>query len=326
METPKVSILVPIYKVAAFIEKCARSLFEQTFDSLEYIFVNDCTPDDSIEILRRVIAEYPHRQNQIKIIHHEHNTGIAAVRNTLLENASGEYIIFVDSDDWVDIKMAEEMYEKAIETGADIIAADYYLDSPGGPYYQHDSYSTDTLTNLKKLILQEIVPILWKYCVKRDLYISNKIHFAKGINAAEDYIVGIQLFYYAGDRFSILPKAYYYYAQYNPNNYSKLSKQNIQDRILAVSQVESFLQEKGILQKVKKELEGKKFIVKKAFLLDDEYQDFSRWSHTFPEANYAWRQFHFRIDYRIIFWLAEHHAFKCLMLIKRLKEFFIKQR
>ena len=64
----KVSILVPIYNVSQFIERCAVSLFEQTFQDIEYIFVNDCTPDDSIDVLNKVIARYPNRQSQIKII------------------------------------------------------------------------------------------------------------------------------------------------------------------------------------------------------------------------------------------------------------------
>ena len=58
---PKVSIIVPVYNVSRFIEHCARTLYEQTFDSIEYIFVNDCTPDDSIEVLKKVIDKYPQR-------------------------------------------------------------------------------------------------------------------------------------------------------------------------------------------------------------------------------------------------------------------------
>ena len=72
---PKVSILVPIFNVSSFIERCAVSLFEQTFEDIEYIFVNDCTPDNSIEVLNNVIQRYPNRQAQIRIINHENNKG-----------------------------------------------------------------------------------------------------------------------------------------------------------------------------------------------------------------------------------------------------------
>ena len=68
-DSPLVSILVPVYNVEPYFERCARSVFEQTYDNLEYIFVDDCSPDNSIQILERVLAEYPHRVNQVKIIH-----------------------------------------------------------------------------------------------------------------------------------------------------------------------------------------------------------------------------------------------------------------
>ena len=69
----KVSVIIPIYKVEAYIERCARSLFEQTLKDIEYIFVNDCTPDRSVEVLKNVIEEYPDRKSQIRILHHKDN-------------------------------------------------------------------------------------------------------------------------------------------------------------------------------------------------------------------------------------------------------------
>ena len=77
---PKVSIIVPIYNVQSYIERCARSLFSQTLDELEYIFVNDCTPDSSITILNHVLQDYPHRKSQVKIINRIQNGGQAAAR------------------------------------------------------------------------------------------------------------------------------------------------------------------------------------------------------------------------------------------------------
>ena len=97
----KVSILVPIYGVERFIERCARSLFEQTYPNIEYVFVNDCTADRSVEILKELVEDYPGRKDAVKIISHEKNRGLAAARNTALENATGVFICHVDSDDWV---------------------------------------------------------------------------------------------------------------------------------------------------------------------------------------------------------------------------------
>ena len=117
----KVSICVPVYGVEKHIERCAKSLFEQTMkDDIEFIFVNDCTPDKSIEILEKVLAEYPSRKNQVKIIHHEQNKGLTGARNTALLNATGDYIIHCDSDDWIDADFCRRLYEVAVENQADV--------------------------------------------------------------------------------------------------------------------------------------------------------------------------------------------------------------
>ena len=97
----KVSIIIPIYKAEDFIEECAISLFSQTYENIEYLFVNDCTPDNSIEILKETLNHFPKRQNQVKIITQKHNQGQAAARNKALDVFSGDFVAFVDSDDYL---------------------------------------------------------------------------------------------------------------------------------------------------------------------------------------------------------------------------------
>ena len=87
IENPKVSILVPIYNVEKYIERCAVSLFEQTYENIEYVFVNDCTPDQSIKVLKHVLGRYPQRSSKTKVINHDRNRGVAASRNTALDKA-----------------------------------------------------------------------------------------------------------------------------------------------------------------------------------------------------------------------------------------------
>ena len=81
MDNPKVSIIVPIYRVEEYIERCAESLFAQTFDDIEYIFVDDCSPDKSVEILQRTLEKYPHRKRLTRIERLSSNSGQAAVRH-----------------------------------------------------------------------------------------------------------------------------------------------------------------------------------------------------------------------------------------------------
>lgn len=116
----KISIIIPVYGAGRFIERCARSLFEQNFDDLEYIFVDDCSPDNSIQILNSIISEYPNRQNDVRIIRNEKNLGQAASRNKGVVMSRGEYVAFVDSDDWVDKDIYNVLYKNAIAENSDI--------------------------------------------------------------------------------------------------------------------------------------------------------------------------------------------------------------
>lgn len=103
--SPKVTIIIAVYNCEKYLNTCARSLFEQTLDGIEYIFVNDATPDDSIIILNSIIEEYPTRKPFVKIINMDKNGGVSKARRIGVENATGEYVIHADSDDWVDRDM-----------------------------------------------------------------------------------------------------------------------------------------------------------------------------------------------------------------------------
>lgn len=124
---PLVSVIVPVYRAEKFIQQCARSLFEQTLEEMEFIFVNDCTPDSSMVILREIIKEYPNRARQVRIVEHDQNKGSATARNTGLDNARGSYIIYCDSDDWVEREMYEKMIKKAFDDKADIVGCDFIM-------------------------------------------------------------------------------------------------------------------------------------------------------------------------------------------------------
>lgn len=125
MDKINVSVIIPIWGVEKYIERCARSLFNQTMDSIEFIFVDDCTPDKSIEILEKVIEDYPRRKNNIHIIHHKENKGLPQARQTGLGMAKGNYIAHCDSDDWVDIDLYEKMYRKVVDNDADIAVCSF---------------------------------------------------------------------------------------------------------------------------------------------------------------------------------------------------------
>ena len=118
---PAVSVIIPVYRAEKYIGQCARSLFGQTMGDLEFIFVDDCSPDASMEILDRVLDEYPERRGQVKVLRNDVNRGQAYARRIGVEAATGEYIIHCDSDDWVETDMYGKLYKKASSENLDMV-------------------------------------------------------------------------------------------------------------------------------------------------------------------------------------------------------------
>ena len=184
----KVSVLVPVYGVEKYIERCAVSLFEQTYENLEYIFVDDCSPDNSIEILENVLERYPHRKEQTTIIRLEENGGLGNARKVSFEKATGKYVTFVDSDDFVSERMIELLVSKAQETGADITDGAYSYYTDGGVEEQVLPSQDSQPVYLKKLLLQHVVTNqIWARLISRNFLVDQQLFYQSGINMGEDY-------------------------------------------------------------------------------------------------------------------------------------------
>lgn len=206
---PKVSVIVPIYGVEKYIEHCARSLFEQTLDDMEYIFVDDCTKDNSIAILQRVVAEYPKRQAQTKIIHHEVNKGLPQARMTGLASATGDYITHCDSDDYADISMCKAMYEKAAKHNLDMVVCDYNIHKAGKIVAAKGCFTTDKETFIRHLLFSKVSWAVWNKLVKRTVYERINLICPKG-SMSEDMVFTIQTAN-AADSIGYVESPLYYY-------------------------------------------------------------------------------------------------------------------
>lgn len=168
---PQVSIIVPIYGVEKYIERCARSLFEQTFDDLEYIFVDDCTKDASVEVLQTIMEDYPNRKSQIKILRHEENKGLPQARKTGILAALGDYIINIDSDDWVEKDMIEVLFNNVRLNEADIVICDYYV-SDGEQHLVKKGSDIHLKNNelLEQMCRMFFPWAVWNKMIKRSLF------------------------------------------------------------------------------------------------------------------------------------------------------------
>jgi len=214
---PKVSILVPVYNVSSFIERCAVSLFNQTLEDIEYIFVDDATPDDSIEKLQKVIDNYPERKDYIKLIHHTSNRGLAASRNTALEASSGSYIAIVDSDDFIEPDMMEVLYNKAMYEKADIVVCDIKIELQTSSRIAVDYISDNKEENFKNIIKHDLISSsLCNKLVKRNLYLRKDCRVPENLNYCEDWHVTTRIFYFA-TKIVKVNQVFYHYDQSNTN-------------------------------------------------------------------------------------------------------------
>lgn len=219
-DNPKVSILVPIYGTELYIEKCARTLFEQTYDNIEFIFVNDCTRDNSVIVLKRVLEEYPLRKSQTRIIEHKENKGLAGSRLTGLQNATGEYVWCVDSDDYVE-KNAVEVLLPYMLDDYDFISFNYFLND-GKTTTKFESKEL----NVENLLTNRIPPSIWKCVVKRDLYYNNGIWPVVGINVSEDYLLTARLILVVQKKILLDKEFLYYYNVSNIDSYMNNMKES----------------------------------------------------------------------------------------------------
>ena len=207
----KVSIIVPVYNVEDFIERCIRSLMEQTLEDVEFIFVDDCSSDSSVDKLQETIVLYPSQHSRIKILSHSCNKGLPAARNTGLKEAQGEYIFHCDSDDFLESNALEEMYKLAKEQNADYVWSDWFLSFELNERYMKQPNYTSAMEALKGMLSGRMKFNVWNKLVKRSLYEQNNIYFPEGHDMGEDMTM-IRLLTCA-ERVGHIPHAYYHYVR-----------------------------------------------------------------------------------------------------------------
>lgn len=283
---PAVTVIVPIYNVERYIEKCARSLFEQSLANLEIIFVNDCTPDNSIEEIIRVLADYPQRKNQTRIIKMSSNGGLAAVRRQGIIEAKGEFIIHCDGDDWVDQTLYERMYNTAVSNNSDIVICDLIEDYTNRSIRHRQK---PLYTNSQDVLRNWYHSILHMSCcnklVRRSIYCENNILPWIGLNMWEDNGLTTRLFYCAS-KISYISDAAYHYNRTNVNAMtSGYGIKQVEQMIMVASNLEKFFKEKNDYIDYKRTIDAFKFYAR-INLITDSFNNYRRFKNTFPESSY----------------------------------------
>lgn len=310
----KVSILMPVYKVEQYLKKTLSSIFTQTYQNIDYVFVNDCSPDNSLQVLKDTITKHGIEESRYTIINHELNEGIAVSRADCIANAKGGYVLFVDSDDWIEPDMVQTLLDATDNGEIDIVGSDIAVDHlDGKTTYHHEKYAETCRENLIKCLNYDINTVLWKLLIRRSLF--DNFTITPHVDIVEDYIISVKLYYYAKS-FRAVPKAMYHYVQYNQARVSLQLRRSINNHIKGVQEVEAFCREKGIYDDVVEEkLLLRKFNIKSNFLTK-QLRDIDAYKNVFPEANRVWRKMPYSRKERIKFWFAEkrlYFVFKLLL-------------
>lgn len=219
----KVSICVPVYNVEKYIGRCLDSLVCQSFKDIEIIVVNDCTPDNSMEVVKR----YAKDDERIKIINHDTNLGLMWTRRTGYMAAKGDYITFCDSDDWLPIDAIKNLYDKALELNADIVSGEIQMcyDDGTTKSFLNCCLTGSGKNDIYQSLLTKTYPHnLCSKLFKRDLLQGHDYITLKHHTNAEDGMLFYQVVQHVKKAFHINEVVYIYYQNRNSSTHSRLNE------------------------------------------------------------------------------------------------------
>lgn len=248
---PKVSVIIAVYGAEKYIERCARSLFEQTLNDIEYIFVDDCSPDKSIEILISVLDDYPHRKKQVRIIRNHSNLGVGGTRTVGMKAATGDYLIHCDPDDWVEHNMYELLYNKAIEDKSDIVVCDFFHEFPNQKIIEHFEPITPPILCINLSIKTKYWWSLWNRLVSRFVVDKYKVFPIPDLKYLEDVNLSVRLYCFA-NTISYISVPLYHYIRENENSIlnSTPSREKYHQRRKCIDSLDTFFQNNQLQAKL----------------------------------------------------------------------------
>ena len=239
----KISVIVPIYNVEKQLSRCLESILKQEENDLEIILVNDGSPDNSGEIAKEYATRYPD-----KILYFEkENGGLSDARNYGLKYATGDFIAFLDSDDYIEKNAYEEMYNKAIEENADYVECDFIWEFPNkirvDKQYPYKN---------KKEMLSFVRVVAWNKLIKRQLITDNNLEFPKGLRY-EDVEFTYKLIPFI-NKFAYVDKPFIHYVQ-REGSIANVQNERTAEIFTVLDNVIEFYKKNNIYEKYRDELE-----------------------------------------------------------------------
>ena len=329
----KISYIVAVYNVADYVGQCAKSLFEQTLEDIEIVFVDDASSDDSVAVIRRTLNDYPGRKERVKIIVHETNQGTPKTRWDGLCGATGEYVNFIDGDDYVEPQMGSLMYGKAVETDADMVVCDAYRYRPKGVKVVVSQAPHGIVGNGENVrddtINRQVSPGACYKLIRRSLLEDNDIVWPVS-SMADDVVISDVAVYYAR-KISHVPVPLYNY-RLNPSSTSNIRtpEHRVKRQYMFVQNNKilfDFLEREGVTEKYEYGILVNKVMAKNELLPYTDKRKYRRlWLNTYKEVNWMLlfgNKYH-KSTYRekvwlIVIWLGLFPRLKHRLFSKRFK-------
>ena len=313
---PKISIIIPVYKAELYLSRCLTSIVQQSFTDWECILVDDGSPDTS----GIICDEYAKKDSRFRVIHQK-NLGASAARNVGLDTALGEWINFVDSDDWIDSNMYKEILCAASEYKSDIV-----LFGVWDEYKDRKKTFCPKLSSQKNKIINSFAkyPNYLNYPVnklyKRSLLQHNNIRFPVGIKTCEDLFFNINAFLYANSIYQ-LKKSFYHYNRCNES--STMNNYNISyfyDKCWIAEHIALLFEEHNVQKQFFFLIQFYKVYAKLVLILYPNLRDSSLWKKTFPEANKYTLFVPLRFDHKILSFLCSLGLFRLSYFLQDMKK------
>lgn len=315
---PKIiSVIIPVYNAEKTLYKSIDSLINQSYPHLELIFINDCSQDNTLNILYQYEKKITDNSKGLvmKIISHEENKGVAAARNTGLQNATGELIYYVDADDFIDERAIELLVKKQQENDADIVGCSWYLSFNQNKRRMNQPPFNNSLEAIQQMLHGKMRWNLWLFMVKRSLYEDYNIRFIPGMNMGEDLMVIMKLFVHA-NKVAFVNDALYHYGQSNEDSLTKTYSEKHRREVTAnLYEVEEYLHKSSFFKSIGDGISFLKLNIKLPLLISDKKENYECWINWFPEANkFIMKNKDLPLRTRVLQWLALRKQYWILKL------------
>ncbi|MCM1292334.1 MAG: glycosyltransferase [Bacteroides sp.] len=299
-----ISVIVPVYNAECYLRECVDSILAQTFADFELILVDDGSKDSSTAIC----DEYAARDPRVRVIH-QANAGVSAARNAGLDAARGEWISFVDADDWIEPEMLGDLICKAQEKNADVVSCDFCFAYSDGHTEPHKTFEWDHGYKTKEDALAGYInntwTITWACIIERALLVSNNIYYPIGLRWCEDFNVAVKVFFFA-KKIAKVDRAYYMYRQNEQSICHNMSNNLGADALKSYEDVIEFFMAQNVYPKYTKAMAWRSLWHSHPLALAQK-----RWSeflsHNPDKKHYIFDCPHINTKMKVITWCLTHH-------------------